>query len=395
MGKNTGRIGLTCSIIFFLASMLCLAWFVLYAYLAVPKISLRGNQEVVLNLNDQYTEQGAVATLDNRDISQRIKIDNPLNTNKVGIYNIKYSVTNNKGKKKQTVTRIVRIRETEKPTIKLEKGTNIKVQYGSTYKDPGYKANDNYDGDISSKVEVQGEVDTHQIGAYKLYYTVSDSSDNVATVVRTINVVDTKAPNIKLNGDSYTIVKLRSTYKDQGCTAIDNHDGDISNKVTMSGKVNTSIPGYYTVNYSVKDSFGNKANASREVQVGTKQQIDDANHILISISEQKLWFYQDGVLQLSSNVVTGTLREHDTPRGTFRIQYKATNVYLRGPDYKTFVNYWMPIYGDIGLHDATWRSSFGGYIYQTSGSHGCINLPYYVAQTIYYNAPTGYLVKVV
>ena len=106
-------------------------------------------------------------------------------------------------------------------------------------------------------------------------------------------------------------------------------------------------------------------------------------------------FYRHGVLQLSTSVVTGTRGVNDTPRGSFRLQWKARNVYLRGPDYKTFVNYWMPIYGDIGLHDATWRSSFGGGIYYSNGSHGCINLPYWAAQSIYYNAPTGILVKVV
>lgn len=395
MGKEYGRIRITCAIVFFVSAVLCLGWFILYAYLAVPEISLNGNSEVIINLGGQYDEQGAKATLDNNDISRRIKIDNSVDTNKVGVYKVKYSVTNNKNMKKQTVIRNVRVRETEKPTIKLTSGTDIKVQYGSTYKDPGYKANDNYDGDISDSVKVQGVVDTGQIGAYKLYYTVSDSSDNTVTVVRTVNVIDTQAPRLKINGAAYTTVKLRSSYNDEGCTAIDNHDGDISDKVKSSGKVNTSVPGYYTISYSVKDSFGNKAKASRKVQVGTKTQIDNANHILISISEQKLWFYQDGVLQLTSNVVTGTKGEHDTPRGSFRIQYKARSVYLRGPDYKTFVNYWMPIYGDIGLHDATWRSSFGGYIYQTSGSHGCINLPYYVAENIYYNAPTGYLVRVV
>ena len=395
MGKDYSKIEITCAIVFLISSMLCLGWFILYAYLAVPTISLNGNSEVIINLGGQYEESGAKASLDNKDVSKRIKIDNPVDTNKVGVYKVKYSVTNNKGMKKQTVIRKVMVRETEKPTIKLTSGTDIKVQYGSTYKDPGYKASDNYDGDISDKVKVQGAVDTNQIGAYKLYYTVADSSENTVTAVRTVNVVDTQAPKLKINGDAYTTVKLRSSYEDQGCTATDNHDGDISDKVKSSGKVNTSVPGYYTISYSVKDSFGNKAKASRKVQVGTKTEIDNANHILISISEQKLWFYQDGVLQLTSNVVTGTKGEHDTPRGTFRIQYKARSVYLRGPDYKTFVNYWMPIYGDIGLHDATWRSSFGGYIYQTSGSHGCINLPYYVAENIYYNAPTGYLVKVV
>ena len=74
---------------------------------------------------------------------------------------------------------------------------------------------------------------------------------------------------------------------------------------------------------------------------------------------------------------------------------KARNIYLVGDDYRNFVHYWMPIYGDIGLHDAPWRSSFGRTIYKYNGSHGCINLQYKTAKYIYKNAPVGTKVKVV
>lgn len=395
MKKEVNGIGIVCSVVFIICAVSCLIWFILYGYLAVPEISLKGDPEITIDLNGEYEEYGAIAKLDNNDISDRIVIDNPLDTKKVGDYIIKYSVTNKKGRKETIVTRRVRVRETEKPTILLNGKKNMTVQYGSKYKDPGYEANDNYDGNITEKVEVQGEVDTKQIGTYKLYYIVTDSSDNTTTVIRTVKVIDTKGPKLTLNGKSYVVVDLNGTYKERGCKAFDEHDGDISDKVKSSSNVNTNVPGYYTVNYSVKDSFGNVSQAIRKVQVGTQADIDDANHILVSISEQKLWFYQNGVLQLSANVVTGTSGVNDTPRGSFRIQGKAQNVYLRGPDYESFVNYWMPIYGDIGMHDASWRSSFGGYIYQTSGSHGCINLPYYVAENLYYNAPIGILVKIV
>lgn len=393
--NNKGSIIVACSIVFIIVAILCLVWFILYAYLAVPEITLNGEEEINLQLYGNYEEMGATATLDNKDVTDKIKIDNPLDTSKVGDYIIKYSITNNKGKKEQVVTRRVKIRENEKPIIKLKGGKSIKVQYGATYKDPGYEAIDNYDGDITSQVQVQGEIDTKTIATYKLYYTVTDSSENSTTVIRTIKVKDTKAPKLTLNGKSYVIVDLNGKYKEQGCKAVDNHDGDISDKVKVTGNINTRIAGYYSVTYSVSDSFGNTSQIVRKVQVGTQADIDNANHILISISEQRLWFYQNGILELSANVVTGTKNINDTPRGSFRIQGKAQSVYLRGPDYESFVNFWIPIYGDIGMHDASWRSTFGGSIYLTSGSHGCINLPYYVAESIYYNAPIGMLVKVV
>ncbi len=114
----------------------------------------------------------------------------------------------------------------------------------------------------------------------------------------------------------------------------------------------------------------------------------------VSISKQKIWYYKNGDLKHSANVVTGTAGIHNTPTGTFKIRSKSRSVYLVGPDYRSYVNFWMPIYADIGLHDATWRSRFGGNIYTYNGSHGCINLPYNTAKWIYNNVPTGTTVKV-
>ena len=58
---------------------------------------------------------------------------------------------------------------------------------------------------------------------------------------------------------------------------------------------------------------------------------------------------------------------------------------LRGPGYASPVSYWMPFNGGVGLHDATWRGSFGGTIYKTNGSHGCVNIPLKAAKVVYEN----------
>ena len=70
------------------------------------------------------------------------------------------------------------------------------------------------------------------------------------------------------------------------------------------------------------------------------------------------------------------------------------NTVLRGADYASPVSFWMPFNGGVGFHDAPWRSSFGGTIYQYNGSHGCINMPYEKAKTLYNNISTGYYVVV-
>lgn len=114
-------------------------------------------------------------------------------------------------------------------------------------------------------------------------------------------------------------------------------------------------------------------------------------YIVISVKSQKLWYYKNGKLKLTSKVVTGQKGKHDTPKGTYKILGKARSVYLVGPDYRSYVNYWMLISRkyQIGLHDASWRSSFGGSIYKYNGSHGCINLPYSKARYIYKYVPVG------
>jgi hypothetical protein len=116
-------------------------------------------------------------------------------------------------------------------------------------------------------------------------------------------------------------------------------------------------------------------------------------YVEISLSDQKLWYYKNGSLIIESDIVTGCRKlGRKTPAGAYYVKYKETSKTLRGPGYSAFVRYWMPFNKGIGLHDAQWRKSFGGSIYIAAGSHGCINLPFNVAQTIYQNLSPGTIV---
>ena len=107
-------------------------------------------------------------------------------------------------------------------------------------------------------------------------------------------------------------------------------------------------------------------------------------YIEVDIGQQYLWYYVNGKVKKSSPVVTGTKRIHDTPKGIYYISEKIPGKYLTGDTYRTWVNRWMRLTNmGVGLHDATWRDSFGGSIYTYSGSHGCINLPYSFAVSLY------------
>lgn len=108
------------------------------------------------------------------------------------------------------------------------------------------------------------------------------------------------------------------------------------------------------------------------------------SYVEADLTNQHLYLYQDGEIVLETDFVSGKISNgNGTPAGIFGITYKTTNAVLRGQDYATPVNYWMPFYGNYGMHDATWRASFGGSIYLNNGSHGCINLPKAMAEQIY------------
>lgn len=114
------------------------------------------------------------------------------------------------------------------------------------------------------------------------------------------------------------------------------------------------------------------------------------SYVEVDLSNQHVYLIIDGKLVEDSPCVTGCVKKgHGTPDGLYSITYKESPSVLRGEDYETKVNFWMPFNRGIGLHDATWRDKFGGDIYYSGGSHGCVNLPYQKAAVIYENIYAG------
>ncbi len=114
-------------------------------------------------------------------------------------------------------------------------------------------------------------------------------------------------------------------------------------------------------------------------------------YVEIDYTNQRMWYYKDGALLVETAVVTGNVSAGTaSPEGVFCLVGKEEDATLVGEDYKTPVDYWMPFYGGVGIHDAdTWRSTYGGDIYMWSGSHGCINTPTAQAAIIYENIEIG------
>lgn len=119
-------------------------------------------------------------------------------------------------------------------------------------------------------------------------------------------------------------------------------------------------------------------------------------YIEISIADQKMLFYKNGELIVDTPIITGLPNGiYNTPRGVWNVWIKETNRYLQGKNldgskYKSWVNFWMQIdHTGVGIHDSSWQSAYGGNLYQSLGSHGCINTPYDACKLIYDNLDMG------
>ncbi len=129
--------------------------------------------------------------------------------------------------------------------------------------------------------------------------------------------------------------------------------------------------------------YSQKAFSRGENEIGS-------TYLEINITKQHVWFYVNGVLVVGGAVVTGNpYRGWSTVTGLYMLNYKQKGATLVGQGYESAVTYWMPFYGNIGLHDASWRSSFGGEIYKQRGTHGCVNAPFYLAKTIFEKIEEG------
>lgn len=148
---------------------------------------------------------------------------------------------------------------------------------------------------------------------------------------------------------------------------------DLINRMIWAGRQETAEPVYRQT----------AASPDRENDIGD-------TYVEIDLDRQHLYLYEKGKMILETDFVSGkVMAGAGTPNGVFAIFGKQRHAILRGEDYETPVNYWMPFIRGVGLHDATWRGRFGGYLYVNGGSHGCVNLPLQKAAEIYDHVEIG------
>ncbi|HEX8501085.1 MAG TPA: immunoglobulin-like domain-containing protein [Pyrinomonadaceae bacterium] len=159
----------------------------------------------------------------------------------------------------QTVT----VNDATAPVVTLNGAAVMTVECHTSFSDPGATASDSCDG--PRPVTTSGSVNANAVGSYTLTYTATDLSGNTGTKTRTVNVVDTTAPAVTLNGADPLTVTLGSAFVDPGATASDSCGGPLP--VSVSGSVNTGVIGTYTLTYSATDASGNTGTATRTVNV--------------------------------------------------------------------------------------------------------------------------------
>ena len=223
----------------------------------------------------------------------------------------------------------------------------------------------------------------------KITFNVNGNSENIDGNMISQWIVVGEDFNVSLNEDA-----IRE-YTNQLGDKYDNI-GETRTVTRWSGeqiKISTT-PGIYYVDRNttiseIEDAIKSGKSVTKNLTFKTPTATDEYvlnTFVEVDLTNQTVIYYKNGEVITQGNVVTGNVSQgHATPAGVYKLDWKAKDYVLRGQGYASPVNFWMPFNGDIGLHDASWRSQFGGSIYKTNGSHGCVNMTYSVAKAIYDN----------
>lgn len=240
---------------------ICCVFF--YQFVMIPRIGFYDSSTKRVNYKAPYVDGRYWATYRGRDITSKVEVRGDVDTSKLGKHVIKYRVKYAGVTK--TKKRTVIVEDKVAPVIRFLKHNHLYLCPNQGYKKDDYKAIDNYDGDLTDKVEVQ------QRGSF-MRYTVVDQFGNKSVIHRRIVVKDRDAPSITLKGDALVTLVVGDAYTDPMYEAKDTCDGDLTSKVKVKSNLDTSKPGEYILTYQVSDHAGNEGKAERKVLVVEPEQ---------------------------------------------------------------------------------------------------------------------------
>ena len=266
--------------------VLFFSFVVLVDKVLLPQIVLNGGENIVINYNEKYKENGFKANFWGNDLTSKVLVEGKVNEKKLGEYEVDYKVKY--GFIERKVVRHIYVKDIEKPKLSVT-SDDLYVCPDSKIKKDKVTAIDNYDGDISSKVKVKVLKD-------KIIYSVQDSNGNKKIVTKKVIFKDIEKPNITLEGGEEITVYVGEEYKELGYSVSDNCDNNLKDKVKVEGSVDTSKEGVYTITYKLSDSSDNSTSVTRKVNV-----VDNKGIIYLT--------FDDGPNDGTTNVILDILKE--------------------------------------------------------------------------------------
>jgi len=152
------------------------------------------------------------------------------------------------------------------PPVLALKGTNpLVIAVNTDYEEPGATAQDAQDGNVTAAISISGNIDTAKVGSYNRDYTITDRAGNKAETRRAVHVI--APPRLTLEGSADISIEQGSTFRDPGAVAVDAYYGELSDRITVSGTVDTEKMGVYTLRYTVRNPIGQTTEMIRSVTV--------------------------------------------------------------------------------------------------------------------------------
>lgn len=292
------------AIIFILISI-CLASYAFYGYSTEePEIKLNGLEQITINANDSYKEEGIRASYHKKDVSSQVKVAGNVNTAVPGDYVVTYTYSYKKDKSKE-IKRIVTVVDKEAPVLKLKGQEKVEIYEDEKYKEAGYTAQDNVDNNLDKQVKIEkNKIDDAK---YELIYTVIDSSGNKATAKRT--VIIKKRPKVDNNeggnsGDSKGQTGNNESGANSGIIYLTFDDGpsqSITPKILDILKEQNVKATFFILNY---DKAGEKL-VQREVNEGHSIGIHGYSHDYYEIYKS-VDTYMENVTKLQDKIKKST-----------------------------------------------------------------------------------------
>ena len=278
-----------------------------FFFFAVPKVKLNEPINKVVNINSIYNNEG-ITIEDIFGNKKIVKSLNNIDTSKKTVNKVDYIYKDNffSFRIKQNII----VEDIESPKIILNGDKEEYFCPNSKYKEQGYKAYDNVDKDITKSVKVKKYSD-------KIVYSVTDSSGNKSEVTRFIKKGDDEKPVITLNGDKDIFIPLGGEYIDEGISAIDNCDQDITSKVKVTDNIDNTKVGDYKIEYQVKDNSNNKSTITRNIKI---REPLEPNTIYLT--------FDDGPRDGTTDKILDILKEKDV-KATFFVTSNGSDNLIR------------------------------------------------------------------